>query len=527
MYQNSVTTNYEPKPRACLEELVRRARKVQSEQPEETAEAAAARVSLEPFIRYTTPWWRPARHLSVLCHALDMVVDGTLDRLMVSMPVRNGKSEVVSVPFPAYYLGRFPDRSVIHTSYADALSQKFSRRVRAMIRGNPEYQRLFPTIALSSEHSSVQEWELGPPHRGLFKSGGMATGVTGHGGELIILDDPIKGREAADSPVQRERVMETWRNDLLTRLHPGGAIVGTMSRWHPQDWHGQVIAEALADAGIEDIEHAPWHPDLPEARQVGDWAVLTLPALAEEHDPLGRQPGEPLWPERWSLEQLERIRREMADERGWYALYQQKPITDTGNMFKAEYFAERWDRLPVDVVRVITFWDGAAKAGQTNDEWAACTLAVGRNGLMYLLNVTADRMTAPEAEEVVVRIHRAMVRKWGDKYEDYYEDASGMVAVAQYLPNSHPNVALIPVSTGTKDLVEHANSVLKWFKAHRVLFPAQHLPWIQPTINQMLPFPLVEHDDRVCAVVKAVQVAVASWEAVPTDGDTDDAGPIW
>jgi predicted phage terminase large subunit-like protein len=146
---------------------------------------------------------------------------------------------------------------------------------------------------------------------------------------------------------------------------------------------------------------------------------------------------------------------------------------------------------------------------------------------MYLLNVTADRMTAPEAEEVVVRIHRAMVRKWGDKYEDYYEDASGMVAVAQYLPNSHPNVALIPVSTGNKDLVEHANSVLKWFKAHRVLFPAQHLPWIQPTINQMLPFPLVEHDDRVCAVVKAVQVAVASWEAVPTDGDTDDAGPIW
>lgn len=282
----------------------------------EQTTAELARRSISEFIDYTKRDWIPAAHHRLLCALCDDVLYGRRRRVMISLPPRHSKSEIFSIRFPALYLGRFPERSVIHVSYSAHLSNEFSRQIRSLIRDEARYKKLFPATQLHPDRQRVDDWRttLG----GGFKSVGVGGGLTGHGAHLLILDDIVKEGDERSPEILKQH-FEWYASAARTRLAPGGAVVIVMTRWHTRDLIGELRA-------LEQRE--------PTADR---WDVIELPALAlDENDPLGRMPGEPLWGERFGVDDLRSI--QTLSPRYFEALYQQRPIDEMGKLFNREDF---------------------------------------------------------------------------------------------------------------------------------------------------------------------------------------------
>ena len=271
-----------------------------------------ANIDLAAFIQRASGG-RDLDHLDLLCHTLEAVERGDIRRVIVTMPPRHGKSEVVSKHLPAWYLGLHPDREVILTSYSAELAQDHSRVAREVLReqGPPVFG-----VSVAQDSAAVNRWGI-EGHRGGMIAVGIGGSITGRGAHLAIIDDPFKGPEDSHSPTQRKRVIDWYRTVLRTRLAPGGAIIVIHTRWHKGDLVGHLLAEA--EVGGE------------------QWTVIDLPAIAEEGDLLGRAPGAPLWPERFPLADLQELQRTLTTY-WWQAVYQQKPGDPEGHQFKREYF---------------------------------------------------------------------------------------------------------------------------------------------------------------------------------------------
>lgn len=264
------------------------------------------------------PDWITAPHHELIADKLQGVMSGEIKRLIISMPPRHGKSEMSSVLFPALWLGRNPDKQIIHISYASGLSNDFSRRVRAMLRDDPVYRELFPDVQLDPERARIDDWKL--TAGGGFKSIGVQGGLTGHGAHLMIIDDPVKeGDEQSATTLQS--IYDWYLSAARTRLAPGAAVCLIMTRWHPHDLVGRLLDLAAKN------------------NEADQWQTLVLPALAEEDDQLGRAPGEALWEDRFSRQDLLALRS--LSDRYFRALYQQKPELDDNPMFLESDFQRR------------------------------------------------------------------------------------------------------------------------------------------------------------------------------------------
>lgn len=275
-----------------------------------------ARNSLLGFTEYTNPLYTSAGHHRLIAEKLEAVERGDIDRLMIFMPPRHGKSELASVRFPAWYLGRNPHHQVICASYAHKLAAKFGRQVRNLI-GGKEYQDIFPGIELSEDSQAKDLFNTN--HGGVYMATGVDGSVTGSGGDLVSIDDPVKGRQEADSETIQETAWDWYRGDLYTRLMPGARIVVTQTRWNEQDLSGRILE---SEGRVEDG---------------GQWHVLDLPAINEK--------GEALWPEWYPVPSLERIKASIGS-REWSALYQQKPQPDEGGYFQRAWF-KTWETKPL------------------------------------------------------------------------------------------------------------------------------------------------------------------------------------
>ncbi len=274
------------------------------------AKAREARHSLLAFTEYTNPLYQRAQHHAQIAAKLEAVERGEIDRLMIFMPPRHGKSELASKRFPAWCLGRNPMRQIIAASYNSDLANDFGRNVRNIV-GEPEFGQIFPGVGLSPDSAAANR--MNTNRGGAYVAAGVGTAVTGRGADIALIDDPFKDREEADSERRREVVWDWYRSTLFTRLMPGGAIVLIQTRWHEDDLAGRLL------------------------EQEGDqWTVLDLPAINEA--------GEALWPEWYDIPTLERIKATIG-QREWSALYQQKPQPDEGSFFKRGYFKE-WQHLP-------------------------------------------------------------------------------------------------------------------------------------------------------------------------------------
>ena len=266
--------------------------------------------SLLSFTSFTNPQYEAANHHRLIAEKLEAVERGEIDRLMIFMPPRHGKSELASKRFPAWCLGRNPRRQIIAASYNSDLANDFGRNVRNIV-GEPEFREVFPDTSLSPDSHAANR--MNTNHGGAYVAAGVGTAVTGRGAHIALIDDPFKDREEADSERRRDLVWDWYRSTLFTRLMPGGAIVLIQTRWHEDDLAGRLLDSNSAE-----------------------WDVLELPAINTDN--------EPLWPEWYPLATLERI-RDTVGAREWSALYQQRPQPDEGTFFQRGWFKE-WEARP-------------------------------------------------------------------------------------------------------------------------------------------------------------------------------------
>lgn len=291
----------------------------------------------------------PAAHHQLLISELAAVARGEVPRLMVCMPPGSAKSTYSSVYLPPWIMAQAPGRAVIAASHTSDLAEGFSRRVMNVIREHGD------TLGFSLATESVAGWET--TNGGLYRAVGVGGPVTGRRADLLLIDDPIKSRAQADSPVERERVWGWYAADLRTRLRPGAGIILIMTRWHPDDLAGRLLQT---------------QPDR--------WRVLNLPAQAEENDPLGRTPGEWLWgDDRYGyaneLQQVLNDYETTGGMRDWAALYQQTPRAAEGNLFKVTAIPVLEIR-PANIDRMVRAWDLAATKdfGTKRADWTAGVL---------------------------------------------------------------------------------------------------------------------------------------------------------
>jgi predicted phage terminase large subunit-like protein len=275
----------------------------------ELARRELSRRHLLDFTSYTNPLYAAANHHKLIADKLEAVERGEIDRLMIFMPPRHGKSELASKRFPAWCLGRNPRRQIIAASYNSDLANDFGRNVRNIV-AEPEFGQVFPSVSLAADSQAANR--MNTNHGGAYVAAGVGTAVTGRGADIALIDDPFKDREEADSERRRELVWDWYRSTLFTRLMPGGSIVLIQTRWHEDD-----LAGRLLNSGTE-------------------WDVLELPAIDAG--------GKALWPEWYDVPALDRIKATVGP-REWSALYQQKPQPDEGTFFQRAWFKE-WESKP-------------------------------------------------------------------------------------------------------------------------------------------------------------------------------------
>lgn len=263
----------------------------------------------------------PAAHHRLLISKLEDIEAGRIRRLMVFMPPGSAKSSYASVVFPTWFMGRKKRRNIIVATYGSDLARKIGRRARSILR-QPIYSDIFGT-SLSPDSSAADEWAL--TNENEFMGGGILSGITGNRAAGILIDDPVKGRQDADSPTVQQRTREEYQDSLKTRLVPGGWICLIQTRWNQGDLAGSILPEDYDGRS---------GPILCRDGEV--WEVLCVPAQCDRaDDPLGRKIGEYLWPE-WFTEQHWAAFRSNA--RTWSALYQQRPQPDEGTYFQRDWF---------------------------------------------------------------------------------------------------------------------------------------------------------------------------------------------
>lgn len=459
----------------------------------------AARQSPIAFTQYTMPSYEAGDHLRLLSDKLLAVERGEIDRLMVFMPPRHGKSELSSTRFPAWYLGRNPTRQIITASYsADLAENTFGRNVRNLFR-SPEFGNVFPGVALSSDSSAKGQWATNKG--GVYVAAGVDGGLTGKGANLALIDDPFKDRKEAESQVIRDNVWDWYRSVLYTRLMPGGAIVLIMTRWHPDDLAGRLL-KAQATGGDK-------------------WEVVELPALADSpDDALGRSEGEALWPARYPLPALKRMRDNIGP-REWSALYQQKPTEAEGNLFKVTALPYL-DAAPSGVTDIVRRWDLAATrdTGGNDPDWTV-GVKMGRmdGGRYVILDVTRLRGGPQDVQQAIVNTAQA------DGYDVrvVLPEDPGQAGKAQsaYLVGLLPGYSVQAVRE-TGDKATRATPFAAQVNVGNVSLVRG--VWNDAFREELRAFPAATHDDQVDAAAGAF---TAIWRPDMGPIATDDPDMFW
>lgn len=461
-----------------------------SQEQLECVRISTARQSLVGFIYGTLPGYLMGWVHREICLELDAflqdVIDGKSPRLMLTMPPRHGKSEIASRRFPAYAFGRYPDLSIISTSYSSDLASRMNRDVQRII-DSQEYHAIFPDTCLAGRNSNLgiqgaymrnsDLFEI-VGHKGVYRSAGVGGGVTGMGADIAIIDDPFKDRMSADSPTIRQNIWEWYTSTLYTRLAPGGGIIIINTRWHTDDLSGHLLAEEASGDGDK-------------------WRVVNFPAIAECDEP-NRKRGEALHPERYPLENLLKIKAAIGT-RDWEALYQQHPTPEGGTIFKQDWL-KFWvpKDLPQRYDSMVLSWDMTFKEGDSSD------FVVGQvwgkhGGDYYLLDQVRGRWGFTDTLEQFKRL----AERYPDATRKLIEDKANGPAVIDSL--KHHISGIIPIEPdGSK--VARAHAVTALFEAGNVYIPDVSLfPWVKEYITELTQFPSVAHDDQVDSTTQALR----------------------
>jgi len=405
----------------------------------------------------------------LLLEKLEDVSNGKTDRLAVFMPPGAAKSTYASILYAPWHLAQHPGDNIIAASHTQELAEKWGRRVRNLIF---EHSAVLG-VGLAPDSQAAGRWET--DHGGEYFAAGVGGAIAGRRADLVVIDDPIRSREDADSETVRDKIWDWYKSDLYTRLKPGGRIVLIQTRWHEDDLAGRLLADMAAGG-----DH---------------WDVISLPALAEQDDPLGRAIGQPLWPEWEDEANLERKRRAVGP-RDWSALYQQRPAPEDGDYFKKEWL-KPYDIAPDQKLMRIYGGSDYAVTADGGDYTVHAVVGLDPEGRMYLLDLWRKQAASDEWVEAFCDL----VIKWKPLgwAEEHGQIKSGVGPFLDRRQRERSAYVFREQFPTRGDKAIRAQSIRGRMALEGLHVPTS-APWYAGLRSELLSFPAGKHDDQVDAL---------------------------
>lgn len=445
--------------------------------------------------------WQSPPHIVLIFSALAVALTTPGSRLLICMPPRHGKSESASRFAPAWKLGMFPDSRVILASYEADYAEQWGRKVRAILE---EYGPSLFGVSVSHSSRSASRWNI-EGHRGGMQTAGVGGPITGKGADLLIIDDPIKNAEDAASKTMRDKAWDWYQSTAYTRLEPGASLVLIQTRWHEDDLAGRILASDEASS----------------------WTKLVLPAIAEENDAIGRKPGESLWPERYGEKALDTIRKTVG-RYVWNALYQQRPSSLEGGIFRKSYFREftiegdivttPYGSYPMAEISMFATADLAVSVKTSSDFTVIGVWGLAPRGELLLFELLRERMEGPD----IVPAIRRLADRWGVAWVGIESVAFQVSVVQQARRDGLACRKLIPKG----DKVARATAASVRFEAGLVCW-RKGFSWIDDLEEELITFPNGTHDDQVdmvsYACIEASKIKGTIPQELPPKEDEEEA----
>lgn len=427
------------------------------------------------FIAAVDPAYKFGTHLKRLGNLLMDVETGEKDRIAVSMAPRMGKSQMISIYYPAWYLGRHPDHKVIVASHTADLAVVMARKVRNLLQ-TAEYQRIFPKTKIASDAKAAAQWNT--TAGGEYFAIGVGGALAGRGAHLIIADDPLSEQDIkAGNTTSLDTTYEWFSAGLRTRLMPGGKICVLHTRWHQRDLIGRLLKDSAMNAGGDKYE------------------AFEFPAILNE----GTENEKSIWPEQWSLEDLQRTRASMHHIMWqWYAQYQQNPTAAEAAIIKRDWIKWWPKEDPPPCEFIIQSYDTALTTKERSDFSVCQTWGVWINEEdndstnLILLNEVKGKYEFPELKQMA-----------HEQYENWEPDSVIIEAKASGQPlideMRRSGIFVQDFSPGKgQDKIARLNAVADMFASGQVWFP--ETAWASAAVEEILAFPAGEHDDSVDAM---------------------------
>jgi predicted phage terminase large subunit-like protein len=446
------------------------------------------------FIKHVYPGYKIGAHHARLAKLFEEIAEGKRKRVIVNIAPRHGKSELISYLAPAWFLGKHPAKKVIMASHTADLAVNFGRRVRNLV-GSDAYKDIFPDINLQADSKSASRW--GTNFNGEYFAIGVGGALAGRGADLFIIDDP---HSEQDAKLGKSDVFlpawEWFQSGPLQRLMPGGAIVVVMTRWSKLDLTGQIVNQMVKN---EDVDQ---------------WEVVEFPAILE--DKMGNEV--PLWPEFWSIEELQ-ARRAAIDVRYWNAQYMQNPVSEEGALIKREWWNIWEEEDPPVCEFIIMTLDAAQEANNRADYNALTTWGVFfnedvNNYNIILLNAIKQRLEFPELKQLCIEEYREwepdafIVEKKSNGAALYQEFRRMGIPVGEFTPGKG------------QDKISRVNAVSDLFAGGVVWAPDRR--WAHEVIEECNDFPAGANDDLVDSTTLALsRFRQGGFIRLPNDEEED------
>ena len=431
------------------------------------------------FVEYIWPDFVNGRHHRRMAKLFESVADGTKKRVIINLAPRHTKSELSSYLLPAWLLGKFPKKKIMQVSNTAELAEGFGRKVRNLV-GSEEYREIFPDVSLRQDSKAAGRWNTN--HGGDYFATGVGGALAGRGADICIIDDPHTEAEALaaqTNPAIYDKVYDWYTSGPRQRLQPGGSIVVVMTRWHMRDLTGQIMKASGRS------EH------------MDQWDLIEFPAILPS--------GNPLWPEYWSLEELQAVKDEIPNSK-WQAQYQQQPTSEEGAIIKREWW-QVWDRddPPRNIDYILMSWDTAFEKHNNADFSAMTVWGVfyredegdgAKKPNIILLDAVKKRVEFPDLKQWAIDAYR----EWDPDGVIIEKRASGAPLIYELRRMGIPVQEYTP--TKGNDKISRLNSIADIFASGFVWAPETR--WAEEVIDEVASFPAGEHDDLVDTVSQAM-----------------------
>jgi len=437
-------------------------------------EREKAQMNFMEYVKMMWPGFVHGRHHALMAKKFEAIAKGEMKRVIINMPPRHTKSEFASYLLPSWFLGKHPSKKVIQCSNTADLAVGFGRKVRNLV-DSEQYATVFPGVSLRQDSKAAGRWATNK--NGEYFAIGVGGTVTGKGADLLIIDDPHSEQEAAlaaGNPEIYQKVYEWYTSGPRQRLQPGGAIVIVMTRWGEADLTGRVLQDALK-------------------REKGEeWELIELPAIMPS--------GNPLWPEFWSIDELEALKEELPVAK-WNAQYQQKPTGEEGALVKREWW-QIWEKDDPPKCEYLIMSLDAAQENNNRADYNALTVwgvffnEEVNNYNIILLNAIKKRMEYPELKKLVFEEYK----EWQPDSFIVEKKSNGAALYQEIRRMGLPLQEFTP-SKG-QDKIARVNSVTDLFSSGIVWAPDKR--WAKEVIEECNDFPSGTNDDLVDSTTQAL-----------------------